>query len=112
MTLLTRSVTENWCVLVEILRVTNLVGTTVMKYWYVWLSTGKQVSHSQNFGLGSRRFNENQHPLRSHALVANKSRYVGVTLRMVNWPEGEMRIRVSRLSRLTPDNICWCLIFP
>lgn len=35
---LTRSVTENWCVSAEIRYVFNLVGTTVMKYWYIWLS--------------------------------------------------------------------------
>ena len=36
--LLTRSVTENWCVSADILCVFNLVGTTVMKYWNIWLS--------------------------------------------------------------------------
>ena len=35
---LTRSVTENWCVSAEILCVLSLVGTTVMKYWNIWLS--------------------------------------------------------------------------
>lgn len=35
---LTRSVTENWCVSADILYVFSLVGTTVMKYWNIWLS--------------------------------------------------------------------------
>lgn len=49
--------------------------------------------------------------VRLRTLVAHEGRYVGVTLRMVNWPgiEKEMRIRGSRLSRLTSGNICWCL---
>lgn len=40
--LLTRSVTENWCVSAEILYVLSLVGTTVMKYWNIWLSAAKR----------------------------------------------------------------------
>lgn len=40
--------------------------------------------------------------VRSRTLVAHESRYVGVTLRMVNWPgkDKEMRMRVPRISRL------------
>lgn len=52
--LLTRSVTENWCVSADILCETNLVGTTVMKYWYIWLSTGKDVNRIRSFGLRFR----------------------------------------------------------
>lgn len=35
---LTLSVTENWWVSAEILYVCNFVGTTVIKYWNIWLS--------------------------------------------------------------------------
>lgn len=51
---LTRSVTENWCVSADILCVTSLVGTTVMKYWYIWLSAGKDGNQRGNFGLRLR----------------------------------------------------------
>lgn len=57
MDLLTRSVKENWCVSADTLCVTNLVGTTVMKDWYI--STGKRVSYRLRF----RQFQENQHHL-------------------------------------------------
>lgn len=37
----TRSVTEYWCVSAETLYVLSLVGTMVIKYWNMWLSTEK-----------------------------------------------------------------------
>lgn len=39
--LLTLSVTENWCVSADTVYVFSLVGTTVMKYWNIWLSVVK-----------------------------------------------------------------------
>lgn len=47
---LTLSVTENWCVSADILYVLSLVGTTVMKYWYIWLSAGKQIIKCRSAG--------------------------------------------------------------
>lgn len=43
--LLTLSVTENWWVSAEILYVWSLVGTTVIKYWNIWLSRRKKKSY-------------------------------------------------------------------
>lgn len=52
--LLTLSVTENWWVSAEILYVWSLVGTTVIKYWNIWLSRRKKKNLTVESGTESK----------------------------------------------------------